>query len=370
MVTYVEPMVVPYNEPNPIKKIERMARICYQSVGKTTEGSGDKLIKSIITSGHHSCLEHYRFKVYGKMGFDSMLDIVAAPNPDYLKIKIDANGDEWLYGNIRAFRDAYVNVNGECEAVRVLLSKLAAYHPIFFEDLVTPSSVRLPDPMFQIEEADDYQSFIIDTDIGVCKEFTRHRANMSFSVESTRYCNYNKKGMVFCLPYPYVWGWDDTKYNTLQKVCSYIVTNTKDRFIKIDGKEECLWYKKDGSDDWTVTEVGQEYITNLVKRRIAWDKANRMAEASYNEMLESGAHPQEARAVLPHSLKCQMGVTATTGAWAHFFHLRYDKAHAHPQIFYIAEKALDYLKDLMPAKIVHRYDEFDFQEIDKILDPK
>ena len=55
------------------------------------------------------------------------------------------------------------------------------------------------------------------------------------------------------------------------------------------------------------------------------------AEAFYLDLLEDGASPQEARSVLPNSLKTEIVVTGTFTYWRHFFKLRTSSA-AHPQM--------------------------------------
>ena len=48
-------------------------------------------------------------------------------------------------------------------------------------------------------------------------------------------------------------------------------------------------------------------------------------------LLEAGASPQEARAVLPNSLKTEIQVTANVREWMHILKLRTSR-DAHPQI--------------------------------------
>ena len=46
-----------------LKKIERIARVCYKSEDKITEGSAEKMVASLIKRGHEAMLEHYSFSV-------------------------------------------------------------------------------------------------------------------------------------------------------------------------------------------------------------------------------------------------------------------------------------------------------------------
>lgn len=57
-------------------------------------------------------------------------------------------------------------------------------------------------------------------------------------------------------------------------------------------------------------------------------------------MLNWGCSPQEARSVLPNSLKTEIVMTMDLREWRHFIRLRGGKA-AHPQIREIADKIRD-----------------------------
>ncbi|MDE6182663.1 MAG: FAD-dependent thymidylate synthase, partial [Eubacteriales bacterium] len=118
-------------------------------------------------------------------------------------------------------------------------------------------------------------------DRGVSHEIVRHRI-ASYSQESTRYCNYcNEK-----------FG----KEITFIEPCFFNSENEKDK-----------------------------------KNKEIWLKAMQQIEDNYNALIEGGAKPEEARSILPNSLKTEIVVTMNLRAWRHFFKLRTDKA-AHPQI--------------------------------------
>lgn len=131
-------------------------------------------------------------------------------------------------------------------------------------------------------------------DRGVSHEIVRHRI-ASYSQESTRYCNYTK----------------DKFGNELT-------------FIK-----PCFW-----------EEDSAEYM--------AWKENMLFAEHNYNKLIEFGATPQEARSVLPNSLKTEIVVTMNLREWRHFFKLRTSSA-AHPQMREIACPLLVKFKQLIPV---------------------
>ena len=135
-------------------------------------------------------------------------------------------------------------------------------------------------------------------DRGVTHEIVRHRL-ASYSQESTRYCNY-----------------------------------AKDKFSnEVTFIEPCFWDVK--------TEDGrQKYET--------WKSAMEFAEKKYFELIESGATPQEARSVLPNSLKTELVMTMNLREWRVFFKLRTASA-SHPQMREIAIPLLEEFKELVPV---------------------
>ena len=131
-------------------------------------------------------------------------------------------------------------------------------------------------------------------DRGVSHELVRHRM-ASFAQESTRYCNYSK----------------DKFGNELT-------------FIK-----PCFWEKRS-------VEI------------TAWICAMTLAEISYFNLLEAGATPEQARSVLPNSIKTEIVMTANLREWRHFLKLRTAQA-AHPQMRELTIPLLKELKEKIPV---------------------
>ena len=135
-------------------------------------------------------------------------------------------------------------------------------------------------------------------DRGVSHELVRHRV-ASFAQESTRYCNYGKSGeVVFIKP-------------------SVLYDDFEDPYGNYD----------------------------------TWCRAMGEAEKSYLYMLSKGATPQEARAVLPNSLKTEVVMTANLREWRHFFKLRAlgTTGAPHPQMKEVALPLLEECKRLIPV---------------------
>lgn len=79
-----------------------------------------------------------------------------------------------------------------------------------------------------------------------------------------------------------------------------------------------------------------------------WRRACETAETAYFDLLDWGCSPQQARAVLPNSLKTELYMTADLREWRHFFKLRTSPA-AHPQMREVALMALHELQASVPV---------------------
>ena len=142
-----------------------------------------------------------------------------------------------------------------------------------------------------IEHVSITVKFICDR--GVSHEIVRHRL-ASFAQESTRYCNYS--------------------------------------------------LKKFGNE---ITVIEPLFYTHEGLFRIFWEEQCLMAEEQYFKLLGHGSTPQEARSVLPNSLKTELIMTANLREWRHFLKLRTTKA-AHPQMRELTIPLLEELKELIP----------------------
>ena len=141
-------------------------------------------------------------------------------------------------------------------------------------------------------------SYKIVCDRGVSHEIVRHRL-FSYAQESTKYCNY-KGGVEFIVP---CWFEDDF---------------------------ETRFYL-DIEDGWPEEEN-------------EWVNVMEMCEESYLTLLHCGWTPQQARSVLPNSLKTEIVVTGNLREWLHFFSLRCAKS-AHPQMQEVANMLLMDIKE-------------------------
>lgn len=92
------------------------------------------------------------------------------------------------------------------------------------------------------------------------------------------------------------------------------------------------------------------WITENTQQALIWDTAMRTAEAYYLKLLDMGWQPQQAREVLPNSLKTEIVVTANLREWRHIFRMRTSSA-AHPQMRALMRDCLAGFKNALPAVI-------------------
>ena len=197
-------------------------------------------------------------------------------------------------GNMRAWRDFAKACVACFGLIPSYMHGMIRCNPLFFpeyqdyipaiivNDIMVPISVK----ELHVTERRIHQNITVKfiCDRGVSHEMVRHRV-ASFAQESTRYCNYGQ-----------------------------------DKF---------------GSE---ITVVRPSWCTPGEDKYDAWRAGCYAAEGAYFTMLADGATPQEARSVLPNSLKTEIIVTMNRHDWNHFFKLRCP-ANAHPDMREVANMA-------------------------------
>jgi thymidylate synthase (FAD) len=118
------------------------------------------------------------------------------------------------------------------------------------------------------------------------------------------------------------------------RLCSFAQEST--RYVKYDGEMEFIrpvW--------WTNPPVG-------MMQELHWIKAMEYAEQQYGRLLSGGWRPEQAREVLPNSLKTEIMVKANIREWRHIFALRTSKK-AHPQMRALMLPLLTELQQRLPV---------------------
>lgn len=275
------------------KQIEKVGRVCYKSEDKITEDSAKPFVNRMIKSGHGAMLEHgtvYSF----------------CPTEEY----VDSNGDVQYYNPLEKYQNnnysALVDSN---EGIYVTTNLRVLVENGWMGDLQ-----YLCEPT-EFHEKRITVHFVCDR--GVSHEFVRHRV-MSFAQESTRYCNYSK----------------DKFGNELTFIIPEWCPEIREGSNK--GWDPCSIYDK----------LYLQHLQNAENTYFAllkqWDE--RVPDKRYKSGFKNNPWtPQQARAVLPNSLKTELVVTGFTSDWNHFFDLRArgTTGAPHPQAKELAEPLME-----------------------------
>ena len=291
-------------ENDPIKKIEKCGRVCYKSEDKITEDSAEKFVANIIKRGHEAVLEHasFIFQVSYNVYQDIRDKVIFVENryPVKMYLRFTDSDGYIVSGNVRAWRDFFCfagvppYMNDFVEANPILFSEFKSDFPFNLRggkwSIRQISTNELVSTYQRLVHEDVSVKFICDR--GVTHEIVRHRP-ASFCQESTRYCNY-----------------------------------------------------RNGKFGGEITVIKPCFFKENSTRYLNWFVACESAETAYNAILEDGGTPQEARDVLPNSLKTELIMTAPLMEWCHFFNLRMSPA-AHPQMQEVASYAYDAMNSFL-----------------------
>lgn len=261
------------------RQIEMAGRTCYKSEDKITETSAKEFVDRMVKSGHGAMLEH---------------------GTVYLRIPDVSSDGQWVYpAKGKYLGNKYSVTKSRLEGI--------AQNPYSVFYVTTNYRVLVEnnwlDDLQYICEPTEYHvkrvtvKFICDR--GVSHEYVRHRV-FSFAQESTRYCNYSK--------------------DKFGNECTFIIPSW------LNYEEQQFVSKNDSSCSIRTDLSEHEYFIDLLLE----------SERTYNYLTQyCDWKPQQARAILPNSLKTELVMTGTIEQWEGFFKLR-DADSAHPQAYELA----------------------------------
>jgi len=270
--------------------IARCTRVCYQSTPKENGETNEEFVKRVILRPDSST---------GRLNFDKIHGAMLEHGTVYLKFydyKFDKGYNPGAkYADNKYSKAKYSN-DYQCWYITTNLRVI--YENDWLDDLKYLCAPT--------EHHARRVTVSFTTNIGVTREFNRHRVN-SIAEESTRYCNYNKRNdgqIKIGLP-AWLLDEDNIEYfehhadDTLYSYCEDVVDKTA---IRADG--------------WCDIDY---YLFALT-----------CAEYCYNNLIAKGWKPQQAREVLPLATKSQLIHTAFVDDWKHFFALRADGVSGPP----------------------------------------
>lgn len=303
-----------------LKKIERVARVCYKSEDKITEGSAEKMVRALVKSEHFAMLEHGEailevdHHTYEDLRWVlSELSERCGEAPMLRLTSLKLSRRDIVSGNMRAWLEFFTLCCNNSVGVNTVLFDVFSqmrYFPIFEaiqkrleenEELSYTTGGEVRELFYRdlsYEEMLVHYDFTVKfiCDRGVSHEIVRHRV-ASYAQESTRYCNYSKGNV------------GDV---TFIRPCFFTENSVE-------------------MDNW---------VDSCMK-----------AEQLYKDFILIGRTPQEARSILPNSLKTEVVMTANFREWRHFLSLRAcgSTGKPHPQMLEVAVPLLKELRERVPV---------------------
>lgn len=276
----------------PMKHIERIARVCYKSEDKIGDGTDRMMVKKLFGNGHHAMLEHFRFIMevpnhvywtletcdhpyigmtaseYGGQvryvisasarGIIEMCRLSNAEHHNTSRTAIDEIRNNLIFGIVRRY---------DCPELFGIDREHIGGFETFNFNFIDNRRGMMSEKEWAVH---GWMSVLFRVDRGISHELVRHRP-ASFAQESTRYCNYG---------------------GGLQIVDPCIGEHTEFNEHRLERIEQI------------------------------WRNAMQDAEIYYNMLVDLGVPPQDARSVLPNATKTDITVTATICEWEHIFRLR------------------------------------------------
>lgn len=281
----------PYQYLPAIQRMELAGRNCYKSEHRIHDDSAEKFISNIVDHKHLSVVEHSNF-VLRTIDMPSnpehvKHELVGEFDSKYIDVIIE-NGHVYIGGNYRAFMERF-----EIPTIIDLLEHWFDFIPNVNNMMVIDVAEHVPNRLKRITAR-----FI--TDRAVLAEFTRHRPDIVFSVESQRYCAY-RDNVTLVIPHHYIDRFDQFINDTLPS----------------DSNEQ-MWL-----EHMRATEDTYHFLLSKKVHDENYEgKEGELAIIVPEDSLFRQEKAEEARSVLPNSTAVDMVVTASLPEWNHILNLR------------------------------------------------
>ncbi len=250
---YFEVLPQPMDILDVYKQVEHAGRTCYKSHDKITQDSAQKFVDMLIGRGHTAALESGT--VYLCVDADYKPGVVQRYENNKYSITNPSPQDGLFYitTNLRVIHEN--GWYGDLEH----WSGLTAHH----------------EPRITVR-------FVCDR--GVSHELVRHRA-MSFMQESTRYCNYAKSDSIDYIAPEWIHNLQHGQHDSCALVSQYRSIPPQQEFLSEELKE------------------------------LVWLNSVATSELNYLELIKNGWKPEQARSILPNTLKTEIVVTGFLFDW-------------------------------------------------------
>ena len=269
---------------NMYKHIERCGRTCYKSEDRITPDSSKKFVDGLIKSKHLSVLEH------GAIYLKYIFNPSKGEGKEFLK-RYTFNPYSKMKNKALEIEDFNKPIEEQVIGEKLKVTKAVAYVTTNFRVLVENNWLDDLQYLCQPTEYHDIRhTVLLHSCIHVYKDLTRHRT-MSFSIESTRYCNYTK-------------GKFGSELKFVRLPWTKIIAGSYDSSIL---------QKLYDDDIMPIEDIN--FIASLCS-----------TEETYMYLIKGNWQPQQAAEILPQCLAADVIMSGFESDWRYVFSLRSDIA--------------------------------------------
>ena len=277
------------------KAIEQAGRTCYKSENLITEDSAKGFVDRMINNKHYAMLEHGT--VYLSM---------------FVDYRIQEEDNDWYKYSLNKYSKlGHIYKVGSDSFMAITTNLRVLVENGWMDDL-----------KYLCEPTEYHEKRVcirFTCDVGISREFNRHRVN-SMAEQSTRYCNYSNDK--FSNELAIIRPTEISEGECKEAINKWTFVNNYD-----NDEDTAFRYMCD-----RISYTDDDAMFGAVD---TWLFSNLACQWSYMRLLKLGWKPQQARRVLPLDLQTELVHTVFVSDWEHFFLLR-DDTHAHPQAIELA----------------------------------
>lgn len=345
------------NRSEMLKKIELAGRTCYKSENLITDETASKFVKSLVSRGHFSVLEHVNISVRLITNRGVTHELVRHRLASYSQECITGDTEIKVFSGyktltIKELYDRTKNCYGRSANNRITLRSVDDNRIISPNKMVEVSYKGVQD-VYQIQTATGYKikctmnhKFLTD---GGYVELSKLSINDILYVNGRPCLVSPSDGSIikvfkdYIISIDYI-GPEDTYDIEMKSPLNNYIANG---FVVHNSSRYCNYSKDKFGNEITVIDPefeGEE--ANVWSQTCLWRHVMDTIESNYIKLLEHTT-TEYARGVLPNDLKTEIVVTANLREWKHIFEMRTSKA-AHPHIRSLMKNVQDKFIELLP----------------------
>lgn len=328
-----------------LKFLESIGRVCYKSEDKITEDSYLRYLKMLRDNKHWAMLEHYIFvlEVPEWMYYD-LFDLDTCYEIDPLYNKHLSFFSRSRYTDKKKTKHFLVSFS--ITALNYLMEDVVKAELYINQEL---------NKIYEDSLSHEYDGYNISNLIPCCTDDEKIYVQFHSAIHHLFSFMYEKYAEIVNVPDEYtvadsyderihiltneeisllskrdqlIHGWTSVKFTVSRGFTHEIVRHRPASFAQ-ESTRYCSYNKDKFGNE--ISYIKPSYLSDDNKSMSIWSDVMRVIEKEYMFLMNYKRTAQEARSILPNSLKTEIVVTTRFSEWIHIFDMRADKP-AHPEM--------------------------------------